>query len=208
MPDRVNQNVARGAATREHLVTVATALFAERGYEGTSIEAVLQAAGVSRGSLYYHFPGKDALFEAVLEALETDVGRRTMEAAADAPDPATALRAGCLAWVGIAADPVIQQILLIDAPSVLGWQRWRTLGERHGLGLIKAGLTAIADEGGLAPELVEVFSHVVLAAIDEIALFVARSDQTDAATEAGTAAINEVLNRLLAIPADPVQRLS
>ena len=71
---------------------------------------------------------------------------------------------------------MIQQILLIDAPSVLGWQRWRALEERHALGLIKGALAAIADQGGLAPELVEVFSHVVLAAIDEIALFVARSD--------------------------------
>ena len=73
----------------------------------------------------------------MLEALETDVGRRSMEAAAGATGPAAALRVGCLERVRIARDPVIQQILLIDAPSVLGWQRWRALGERHALGLIK-----------------------------------------------------------------------
>ena len=78
MPDRINQNVARGAATREHLLAVATALFAERGYEATSIDAVLQESGASRGSLYHHFKGKDVLFEEVLEVLETDVGRRTI----------------------------------------------------------------------------------------------------------------------------------
>ena len=200
MPDRINQNVARGAATREHLLAVATALFAERGYEATSIDAVLQESGVSRGSLYHHFKGKDALFEAVLEALETDVGRRTIAAAAGATGPAAALRAGCLEWIRIARDPVIQQILLIDAPSVLGWQRWRALEERHALGLIKGAVAAIAGQGGLAPELVEVFSHVVLAAIDEIALFVARSDSPDADMLAGTGAIDEVLSRLLASP--------
>jgi AcrR family transcriptional regulator len=201
MADRVNQNVARGAATREHLLAVATALFAEHGYEATSIDAVLQQSGASRGSLYHHFKGKDALFEAVLEELETDVGRRTVQAAADAPGPAAALRAGCLEWVRIAREPVIQQILLIDAPAVLGWQRWRALEERHALGLIKGALTAIAAQGGLAPELVEVFSHVVLAAIDEIALFVAGSDSPDAAMAAGTGAIDEVLSRLLGSPA-------
>src|SRR6266536_2500416 len=100
--ERVNRNVARGAATREHLLSVATALFAARGYEATSIEAVLDAAGTSRGSLYHHFKGKDALFEAVLEALETDVGRRTVAASAGAPSVTAALRAGCLAWVRIA----------------------------------------------------------------------------------------------------------
>jgi AcrR family transcriptional regulator len=200
VPDRVNQNVARGTATREHLLAVATALFAERGYEATSIDAVLKESGVSRGSLYHHFKGKDTLFEAVLEAMEADVGRRTMAAAAGAPGPAAALRAGCLAWIQIARDPVIQQVLLIDAPSVLGWQRWRALGERHGLGVIKAALAAIADEGGLAPDLVEVFSHVILAAIDEIALFVARSDQPGTAALDGTGAIDELLSRLLGSP--------
>jgi AcrR family transcriptional regulator len=197
MRDRPNQNVARGAVTREHLLSVATALFAERGFEATSIEAVLQEAGVSRGSLYHHFKGKDALFEAVLEALETDVGRRTLEAAAAAPGPAAALRAGCLAWIEIAGDPVVQRILLIDAPSVLGWDRWRAMEERHALGLIKDVLRAISAAGGLAPDLIDIFAHVVLATVNEIALLVARSDQPGAAMRTGSAAIDEVLARLL-----------
>jgi AcrR family transcriptional regulator len=195
--------VARGAVTREHLLSVATALFAERGYEGTSIEAVLQESGVSRGSLYHHFKGKETLFEAVLEALETDVGRRTMEAAMLAPSPAGMLRAGCLAWVELAGDPVVQRILLIDAPSVLGWDRWRAFEERHALGLIKGVLGAIADEGGLAPDLVDVFAHVVLATMNEIALLVARAGQPDDAMRVGSATIDEVLSRLLGAPDSP-----
>jgi AcrR family transcriptional regulator len=197
MPERANRNVVRGAVTREHLLTVATTLFAERGYEATSIEAVLQEAGVSRGSLYHHFKGKEALFEAVLEALETDVGRRTMEAALLASSPAAVLRAGCLAWIQLAGDPVVQRILLIDAPSVLGWDRWRSFEERHALGLVKGVLSAIADEGGLAPDLVDVFAHVVLATMNELALLVARSDEPEAALLTGTKAIDEVLSRLL-----------
>jgi len=196
-------SAARGAATREHLITVATGLFTERGYEGTSIDAVLQAAEVSRGSLYHHFRGKDALFEAVLEALEVDVGQRVMEAAADAPDPATALRRGCVAWVRLAGDPIVRRVLLIDAPSVLGWDGWRALEERHALGLIKAVVGVIAAEGGLAPELVDVFSHVILAAMNEIALLVARSDRLEAAMGEGADAIDEVLSRLVGLPADP-----
>jgi AcrR family transcriptional regulator len=197
LDERVNRNVVRGAATRQHLLTVATTLFAERGYESTSIEAVLQASGVSRGSLYHHFKGKDALFTAVLEALETDIGRRTVEAAADAPGPAAGLRAGCLAWVAMAADPVVQQILLIDAPSVLGWERWRDLEERHALGLIRAVVAEIAAEGSLSVDLVDVFSHVVLASMNEIALLVAGSDDPQTAMAVGVLAIDELLSRLL-----------
>src|SRR5258708_36158636 len=62
----------RGQATRRQLVAAATTLFATRGYEATSVEAVLEEAGVSRGALYHHFEDKRALFEAVLEAVETD----------------------------------------------------------------------------------------------------------------------------------------
>jgi AcrR family transcriptional regulator len=197
MPERTNQNVARGAATREHLIEVATTLFAERGYEETSIETVLQVASVSRGSLYHHFKNKEALFEAVLEAIENDTGVRVMEAAAGATDPKEMLRLGALAWVQLAGDPVVQRVLLIDAPAVLGWERWRALEERHALGLIRGVLAAIADQGDLEPGLVDVFSHVILAAINEIALLIARSDQPDQEAHVGADAIDEVLSRLL-----------
>jgi AcrR family transcriptional regulator len=197
MPEQMNQNVARGAATREHLIEVATKLFAERGYEDTSIETVLQEASVSRGSLYHHFKNKEALFEAVLEAMENDIGLRVMDAAAEATDAKAMLRLGALAWVRLAGDPVVQRVLLIDAPSVLGWDRWRALEERHALGLVRGVLAAIADQGELDPELVDVLSHVLLAAMNEIALLVARSDQPDEEARLGADAIDEVLSRLL-----------
>jgi AcrR family transcriptional regulator len=197
MPEQMNQNVARGAATREHLIEVATKLFAERGYEDTSIGTVLQEASVSRGSLYHHFKNKEALFEAVLEAMENDIGLRVMDAASGATDAKEMLRLGALAWVQLAGDPVVQRVLLIDAPSVLGWDRWRALEERHALGLVRAVLAAIADQGDLDQELVDVFSHVILAAMNEIALLVARSDHPDEEARLGADAIDEVLSRLL-----------
>lgn len=200
-PSRINQNVARGAATRDHLVAVATSLFAERGYEGTSIDAVLEAAGVSRGSLYHHFKGKDALFEAVLEAVELDIGRRTVAVADETATTATGLlRVGCREWVRLAGDPVIQRILLIDAPAVLGWEQWRALDERHALGVIKEVMAAIAAEGGVDRELVDVFAHIVMATMNEISLYVAQAADPEAARSAGLAAVEEFLDRLFPEP--------
>src|SRR5215831_15092246 len=123
--ERPSRNVTRGEATRAQLIAIATRLFASRGYESTSIEAVLHEAGVSRGSLYHHFRNKQALFEAVLDAVEIRIGEATLAAAAEASSSAEALRAGCLAWVQLAGDPVVQRIVLTDAPSVLGWSAWR-----------------------------------------------------------------------------------
>jgi AcrR family transcriptional regulator len=196
--DRSNKNVERGQATREHLIAVATRLFAERGYEGTSIEAVLQEAGVSRGSLYHHFAGKDALFEAVLKEVDARVGAEVLAAADGITDTVDWLRAGSLAWVRLAGDPVVKRVLLIDAPSVLGWERWRAMDEA--LDVMKAALQQVADSGRLAPELVDMFAHVLLASLTEVAMLVARADDPDAVMESASVAVEALLERLLGQP--------
>lgn len=194
----MNRKVERGQATREQLVAIATRLFAERGYEATSIEAVLQESEVSRGALYHHFAGKDALFQAVHESLAARIDKEIIESMSGGiTDPVESLRAGCLAWVRLAGDPVVQRIFLIDAPSVYGWQRWREIEEQHSLGMVKIALQAVADVGRLPDHLVTPFAHMLLAALNEIAIVIARADDSDTATREGRVAVDELLNRLL-----------
>src|SRR5690348_5774781 len=76
----MNLKAERGAATRDRVLAIATRLFADRGYDDTSIEVVLQESGLSRGALYHHYAGKDALFEAVLEATESAIGGKIRQA--------------------------------------------------------------------------------------------------------------------------------
>ena len=192
----MNKNVERGQATRAHLVDVATRLFAAHGYDGTSIEAVLAGSGVSRGSLYHHFPGKDALFWAALEEVGARMGDQVREAMRDASDPVAALRAGCLAWIRLAGDPVVRQIMLIDAPAVLGWQRWRELDEQT-LGEIRALLTYAVEAGSIERRHLDAFAHIVLAALNEVTLMIAGADDPAAALSAGESAVAEFLDRLL-----------
>jgi AcrR family transcriptional regulator len=195
----MNKNIERGQATRAHLIEVAARLFAARGYDATSIEAVLAESGVSRGSLYHHFPGKDALFLAVME----DVGNRvSLPVAAEmqaAPNPIAAMRIGSLAWIRLAADPVTRQIMLIDAPAVLGWQRWRELDEQGPLGVIRAFLTAAAEEGRIEAQHVDVFARIVLAALNEVALMIARADDRPEALASAEGAVVDFLDRLLGV---------
>ena len=108
-----------------------------------------------------------------------------------------ALRAGFLAWIRLAGDPVVRRILLLDAPSVLGWERWRSMEERHALGLISAVLQLIADDGKPPQELVGTLAHVLLASVNEVALLVARAEDQEAAMKDGADAIDELLQRLL-----------
>ena len=193
----MNKNVERGQATRAHLVDVATRLFAERGYDATSIEAVLAESGVSRGSLYHHFPGKEALFLAVMEAVGARVSAETAAAVQDTADPVGMLRAGCLAWIRAAGDPVVRQIVLIDAPAVLGWQRWRELDESN-LSVIRGAVAHAASTGAIDPGHVDVFAHIVMAAVNEVAMVIAQADGSAAVLGTSESAVGDFLDRLLA----------
>lgn len=57
--------VPRGAELPAHLVSVASRLFAEHGYEGTSVQAVVAAAGVTKGALYHYFSSKEDLLHEI-----------------------------------------------------------------------------------------------------------------------------------------------
>ena len=56
-----------GSQRRHQLIDIARAIFAERGYEGTSIEEVAQRAGVSKPVVYEHFGGKEGLYAVVVD---------------------------------------------------------------------------------------------------------------------------------------------
>ncbi len=187
----------RGRTTRAHLVEVATGLFGDRGFDGTSIDAVLDEAGVSRGSLYHHFANKESLFEAVFIAVEARIAQEVMVAAASAQDSVAGVRAGSLAWMRLAGDPLVQRIVLIDAPAVLGWERWRSIEEENALGLLKAAMQQAADEGRIRPELADAFAHTLLATVNELAFLIARSEDHAAAQRTAQAAVDEILARLL-----------
>ena len=81
--------------------------------------------------------------------------------------------------------PIVRQIMLIDAPAVLGWQRWRELDEQGPLGEIKAALAYAAETGSIERRHVDAFAHIVLAAANEVALVIARADDPAAALAVG-----------------------
>lgn len=193
----MDQRSSRGQATRQRIIGIATRLFAAEAYEGTSIELVLRECGISRGALYHHFNSKDVLFTAVLEAAEARIAKTVGAAAQGAANPLDALRAGCAAWLQLARDPTVRQIVLIDAPSVVGWQAWREIDGRHGLGLLKAGLGMAAAAGRLQENMVDLYAHMLLAMLIEVALLIARSEDGVAATRTGQEAVEQVLSRLV-----------
>jgi AcrR family transcriptional regulator len=186
----------RSEATRDALIGAARRLFAERGYAEVGTEEIVRAAGVTRGALYHHFAGKRELFEAVYERIEAELAERiaTGALAGDAVDPLAAMRAGAEMFLRACTEPEAQRIVLIDGPSVLGWDRWREIAAEHGLGLIEGTLQAAIDAGAIAEQPVRPLAHVLMGALDEAAMLVARAEDPDAMR----AEVGRTLNTLLA----------
>jgi AcrR family transcriptional regulator len=190
----------RGQATRQQIVTEATRLFAEAGYGAVSIEAVLSVCGISRGALYHHFASKVALFTAVLDAEEARVAEALMASAEGKTNPLDMLRAGCFAWLHMAAnDSAVRRIVLTDAPSVVGWDVWRDIDSRHGLGMLKAAFRLAAELGHLKQSRVDTYAHALLAVLTEMALMVARAEDQSAAADAGRDTVELVLSQLMGV---------
>jgi AcrR family transcriptional regulator len=185
----------RTAATRALLLNAARKLFADKGFAEVSTQQIVAAAGVTRGALYHQFSDKSTLFAAVYEELEremvTDVAEQII--VAQPADPLEAMRVGAGLFLDRCAAPDVHQIVLIDAPAVLGWDRWRAVGVKYGLGVIEGMLAHAIAEGAIPEQPLRPTAHVLLGALDEAALYISRASNPDQAR----AEMNAVCDRLL-----------
>jgi AcrR family transcriptional regulator len=184
-PEPRRTQAERTAATQARLLAAGRALFATDGYASVSTQAIVEAAGVTRGALYHQFGDKAGLFAAVYEEVERDVVAAIMTriAAAAPANQLDAMRIGARFFLEECASPKVQRIVLIDAPSVLGWERWREIGMQYGLGIVEAMLTQAIVDGVIPDQPTRPAAHVLLGALDEAALYVSRADDAAAALE-------------------------
>ncbi len=191
----------RTEATSASLVAAARHRFGADGFAAVGTERVAREAGVSRGALYHQFADKTELFAAVLDQVEAEIEARMIAAVAACPpeDTATLLLVGADAFLDACAEPDIQRIVLIDGPSVLGWERWREICLRHSVGLVAALLGDGMQRGTIVAQPVEPLTHVLVGAVDEAALYIARAaDPVQARRDIGA-----VLRGLVAAIASP-----
>jgi AcrR family transcriptional regulator len=184
----------RAEETRSALIAAARRLFVQKGYFATSTEEIVTSAGVgTRGALYHHFTDKKALFLAVFEQVEDTLLASAGAGTSTSADPLGELRTGLLGFLDASLTPEVQRILLVDGPAVLGWAEWRALEERYGLGAIHRLLALAVDSGQMADQPIDVLAHVLLAAVDEAALFIANAADPAAARDRAVAAIDQLM---------------
>jgi AcrR family transcriptional regulator len=189
----------RSASTQQALVAAARRLWGERGYAEVSTPEIAEAAGVTRGAMYHQFPDKTALFVSVLEAVEADVMARLAAAvgAAMPKTPADILHAAADAWLDIAGEPEVRQLVLLDAPNILGWAGFREVSLRYGLGMTEQMLTAAIEAGQLKPQPVRPLATVMIGALDEAAMSIANADDSTAEKEQVRAVVHDLIDGLM-----------
>jgi AcrR family transcriptional regulator len=171
----------QAAATRELLLATARDVFTERGYAATSIDDIVQRAGVAKGSLYHHFESKEAIFRAVYEVIQAEVVEGVMAAAMAARDPWAAVRAGLAAFLDACLEPSFRRIVVLDSISVLQHQALEGGVEPGELPMLRTVITPLVAAELLPGVGTEPLAHVALGGLYGAALYIARAGRPEAA---------------------------
>jgi AcrR family transcriptional regulator len=190
-PKRTSADAGR---TRMQLIQAGRLLFGSGGFAITKATDIAQLAGVTRGALLHHFVDKEGLFAAVLEAVEEEVATQVIVAASAGSDPLEQLELAFEAFLAECLKPDVTKIMLIDGPSVLGWEAWHQIDSRYGYQPVLDTVRAAVAMGQLAPEDPESLSYLLLGALVEAGTIIGQSDDG----EATRARMSKSLTRLIA----------
>ena len=191
--DRLSLRAEQVRQTRAALVAAGRRLFGRDGFAATPVEDLAREARVTTGALYHHFPNKTALFETVFEGVHAELLEASHRAAARAPDPVEALSLGFEAFLDSVLEPDVQQILVTDAPAVLGLARFTELDERYAFAEIVAALQAATAAGQLSVEDPEVIARMLLGALMRGGMLIAGSAEPARTRNAAARAIRAML---------------
>ncbi|WZH36891.1 MAG: TetR family transcriptional regulator [Microbacterium enclense] len=187
-------SAADAARTAHRVLGSATSLFAARGFADVSLDDVARSAEVTRGAVYHHYRNKAALFTAVAARLQAEIAAAVAAAAENAgPDPSDQLRAGSHAFLDTITSGAAVQVLLIDAPAVIGWREWRRLDEENS----EAHLREALHDAGVTDDLLGATTAQLSGAMNELALWVASQDAVEHARARAHTSLDRMLSAYL-----------
>lgn len=163
-------NRERSGTTQAALVAAARRLFLEKPYAEVSTPEVAAAAGMTRGALYHHFPDKEALFRAVVEAESAAVAAEIERTAPLSRSPVAALVRGGEEFLAAMREPGRVRLLLLDGPAVLGRASMDEIDMRHGGRTLREGLQEAMAAGKLRKLHLDAAAALLSAAYDRAAL--------------------------------------
>ena len=186
------------ASTKRALVEVATEQFSEHGYGGTSLDTIVAGARVTKGALYHHFSGKQAVFEAVFAKVEDDAAREIKGALRGSRDPWEKALAGLRAFLEVVQQPTYQRVVIQDGPAILGYERFREQEERSAYGIVQdiVGSVLEASTYDLDDAMKQTFSRIFFGAMSAAGESVSSAEDPKQAVARIEAAIGFILTGL------------
>jgi AcrR family transcriptional regulator len=198
---RTGRRAQYSASTRRALVEVAQELFAEHGYAATSLDAIVAGAEVTKGALYHHYSGKQALFEAVFEQVEAAGAAVVHEELGRHNDPWEKAIAGLRAFLDVVRQPAYSRIVVQEGPSVLGHERFREQEERSTFANVVDIVRAVLGAGDwdVDPEMERTFARIFFGAMSSAGTTVSTSGDPEAEAARVELAIGFILSGLRAL---------
>jgi AcrR family transcriptional regulator len=183
------------ASTKRALVDVAEELFTEHGYAATSLDAIVAGARVTKGALYHHFSGKQALFEAVFERVETDAARTIQRSLRGKRDPWEKALAGLRAFLEVVQEARYRRIVIQEGPAVLGYERYREQEERSTFANVVDIVRSVIEAGtwDLDEPMLQTFARIFFGAMSSAGESVASAEDPEEAAARVETAIGFIL---------------
>jgi AcrR family transcriptional regulator len=195
---KVNQRTPeQGAATQEALISAGRQLFGTRGYGETSLDAIVAAAGVTKGALYHHFSGKQQVFAAVFEQVKRDLSSQ-LAPVLQTQDPWMGIVAACRTYIEIHTDPAVERIVLRDARAVLNPDAWRRVDSQWGAVMFRGAFRRAMNRGVFARLPLNTLAMIVTGALAEACLLVADAENPETARTEALAVVVRLLEGLRA----------
>jgi AcrR family transcriptional regulator len=179
---RISRRQEYSSSTRKALLKSASALFAERGYAGTSLDEVATAARVTKGALYHHFAGKLDLFQAVFDECEAAAVRRITSDVRRKRNPWERALTAVSSFLEVCQQPAYRRIVMQEGPVALGFDRWRESEERSTYGLVHDIVRRVLRQYRIEGSLMETFTRIFYGAMSSAGIAVSEAEDPEAAS--------------------------
>lgn len=196
-----SRRASYSASTKRALIDVAETLFADNGYAGTSLDAIVSGARVTKGALYHHFSGKQALFEAVFERVEAESAKRIQKALRSEKDPWRKASLGLRSFLDVVRGATYRRIVIQDGPAVLGYERYREQEERSTFANVIEIVRSTLEAGDwdLDEEMLQTFARIFFGAMSAAGESVATAADPEAAARRVESAVGFLLAGIQAL---------
>jgi AcrR family transcriptional regulator len=185
-------------ATRRAVLAAARSLFGKKGYAQTSVDEIADVARVTKGAVYHHFAGKEALFRAVLAEVEVEVEAEARAAGAGDPEapPIDQIVARVNAYLDAALDEEMRRIALIDAPAVLGLEPEGSVDQHPGHVDLRSFIAASTARGQIIDLDPDLLTHLIRGLVWLSGLQIAHASDPDVTRSALGEALDAMLRGL------------